>query len=52
MPRLSVASNAPPPLESASFTIPAFNGHAQFIIHNPHSCPVSITLSDTTSTDD
>ncbi|WP_289732400.1 DUF4982 domain-containing protein [uncultured Duncaniella sp.] len=36
----------------ASFTIPAFNGHAQFIIHNPHSCPVSITLSDTTSTDD
>ena len=36
----------------ASFTIPAFNGHAQFIIHNPHSCPVSITLSDTKSTDD
>lgn len=36
----------------ASFIIPAFNGHAQFIIHNPHSCPVSITLSDTTSTDD
>lgn len=21
-------------------------GHAQFIIHNPHSCPVSITLGD------
>ncbi|WP_289741896.1 glycoside hydrolase family 2 TIM barrel-domain containing protein [uncultured Duncaniella sp.] len=35
----------------ASFTIPAFNGHAQFIIHNPHSCPVSITLGDESSTD-
>lgn len=35
----------------ASFTIPAFNGHAQFIIHNPHTCPVSITLGDESSTD-
>ncbi len=35
-----------PNSNSKSFTIPAFNGHAQFIIYNPHSCPVSIRLSD------
>ncbi len=27
-----------------SFTIPAFNGHAQFIILNPDSAPVRVTL--------
>lgn len=27
-----------------SFTIPAFNGHAQFILRNPYACPVKITL--------
>lgn len=33
------------PLDGArSFTIPAFNGHAQFIISNPHSCPVAVKL--------
>lgn len=35
-----------PNSNSNSFTIPAFNGHAQFIIYNPHSCPVSIRLSN------
>lgn len=30
----------------SSFTIPAFNGHAQFIIANPHACPVKIELAD------
>lgn len=27
-----------------TFTIPAFNGHAQFIISNPDACPVAIKL--------
>ena len=30
----------------SSFTIPAFNGHAQFIISNPHNCQVKIELTD------
>lgn len=34
-----------PGTHPAAFTIPAFNGHAQFIIDNPHNAPVSIKIA-------
>lgn len=33
-----------PGKDSGSFTIPAFNGRAQFIISNPDNCPVAVHL--------
>lgn len=39
-----VERHTPGSADSGSFTIPAFNGHAQFIIYNPDSCPVAVSL--------